>query len=687
MRIILCVVFLSACGSAKLAGQACGVTADCQKGLFCSTEKICADPRNPNAQASGLTVSPSTTGVFAGATTTFTASQAATWSLTEANGGHLTSAGVYTAPAISGTYHAIATSTADASKKATVTISVYQPLSVSPATAAMAVMTSTSFTAGDAPVTWTVDAASGASVDGSGHLSAGATAGIFHVTASALGTQAQATVTISPTLSSFSTGESARAETVTISGVGFGASQGASTLELGGIEAIVLNWGASAVTVRLPADMISSEIVATVAGVNSNALSLDQLSAVTPVTPFGIDVAQSMQAVSDGHGGSFVVELTSPTVAKFKHLGRGGALDSATATLTIQPGAPAIGAFALASDGNGGAVFAYAFLVASSGGIAFCTLSPSLTLSPAIPATVIATIGVNPGQPYLTGDGSSGAFVVMSTGPETIFQHVSATGSVVSSAGHSISATTIIGVFSGVDGKAIAIARGGSNVLSSFIVASDGTPGPAVAVASPASLHASGTVTAASDNAGGAYVAWLDAASPPVGHVQRANANGAPVFAQPANIALVNSVSGQTASAISGIDATLAGDLVTMWSLSDGMYWSNLARKVSGADGSVSWSGKVYQTDSGTLPVIAASSRGGMSVAYWNAGQGRVQAWTVGADGTVLEPNAVLVAPAASGAADLTAIADDNGGLLAVWLDGSPTGVTMAQGVSAVGTL
>lgn len=77
-----------------------------------------------------VTVSPSTVTIKAGTSQTFSASvtgnknTAVTWAVTEANGGAITSAGVYTAPLVAGTYHVTATSQADNKKSATATVTV-----------------------------------------------------------------------------------------------------------------------------------------------------------------------------------------------------------------------------------------------------------------------------------------------------------------------------------------------------------------------------------------------------------------------------------------------------------------------------------------------------------------------------------------------------------------------------------
>lgn len=77
-----------------------------------------------------ISINPTTATVSAGATQTFTATvlgtknTAVTWRVTEANGGSITSTGVYTAPATAGTYRITATSVADDKKSATVTVNV-----------------------------------------------------------------------------------------------------------------------------------------------------------------------------------------------------------------------------------------------------------------------------------------------------------------------------------------------------------------------------------------------------------------------------------------------------------------------------------------------------------------------------------------------------------------------------------
>ncbi|QSQ19979.1 chitinase [Pyxidicoccus parkwayensis] len=78
-----------------------------------------------------ISVTPTSASLTKGATRTFTAAvtgstnTAVTWSVQEgAAGGTITSAGLYTAPQTAGTYHVVATSQADTTKKATAAITV-----------------------------------------------------------------------------------------------------------------------------------------------------------------------------------------------------------------------------------------------------------------------------------------------------------------------------------------------------------------------------------------------------------------------------------------------------------------------------------------------------------------------------------------------------------------------------------
>jgi len=139
-----------------------------------------------------LTVSPAAASLQAGQQTQFSATvsgttnTAVTWT---ASGGTVTSAGLYTAPSLAGTYTVTATSAADSSKSASAAVTVTQPIqisiSVSPTTASLQTGAQQQFSAyvsgtSKTAVTWS---ASGGTVTTNGLYAAPSAAGTYTVTA------------------------------------------------------------------------------------------------------------------------------------------------------------------------------------------------------------------------------------------------------------------------------------------------------------------------------------------------------------------------------------------------------------------------------------------------------------------------------------------------------------------------
>jgi hypothetical protein len=154
---------------------------------------VTVDPSAPSTAIGGtISFQASVTGAAAGQST------AVTWSVQEAGGGTVTTAGVYTAPAVSGTYHVLATSVADTSKKATATVTVTptpviavsvspNPAAVAPAGTLVFTATVTGVTAGQSTaVTWSVQEAGGGTITTSGQYTAPATEGTVHVLATSV---------------------------------------------------------------------------------------------------------------------------------------------------------------------------------------------------------------------------------------------------------------------------------------------------------------------------------------------------------------------------------------------------------------------------------------------------------------------------------------------------------------------
>ena len=113
----------------------------CSAGLFlllsiaasslsgCSGDKPSLNNKSSNI---AVQISPTVANIAPGAIQVFTASlngsattSAVSWAVTEGSaGGSVSNAGLYTAPAVVGTYHVVATSVADSTKSATATVNV-----------------------------------------------------------------------------------------------------------------------------------------------------------------------------------------------------------------------------------------------------------------------------------------------------------------------------------------------------------------------------------------------------------------------------------------------------------------------------------------------------------------------------------------------------------------------------------
>jgi hypothetical protein len=174
-----------------------------------------------------VSVTPASASTTPGNTLSFTArvsgagagqSTAVTWSVQEgATGGSVEASGRYTAPAGTGTFHVVATSVADPTRKAAAVVQVTAApvvtVSVSPDPATVRVGGSVSFTAAvtglsggqSSAVTWSVrEGASGGTVDASGRYTAPGSAGTFHVVATSVADPTKsdaATVTVNPQIS------------------------------------------------------------------------------------------------------------------------------------------------------------------------------------------------------------------------------------------------------------------------------------------------------------------------------------------------------------------------------------------------------------------------------------------------------------------------------------------------------
>ncbi len=173
---LLIVGLLPACQVAKVAGEITGAA---------QTITVLVDPASAE-------IAPGTS-VPLVATVTGTGDTAVAWSVIEPGGGTVDAAGVYTAPAVTGTFHVRATSHADPEISALaaliVTTTPTVAVAIAPRSAAVDSCRTASFTAvvtgsSDRTVTWSIsEGAAGGTISAAGLYTAPTTAGTYHVVA------------------------------------------------------------------------------------------------------------------------------------------------------------------------------------------------------------------------------------------------------------------------------------------------------------------------------------------------------------------------------------------------------------------------------------------------------------------------------------------------------------------------
>jgi hypothetical protein len=161
--------------------------------LACSGSRT--TPGSADAAAVSVVVTPKVALVKVSGTSQFAATvnnasnTAVSWSVVEgAAGGSVSSSGAYAAPTVTGTFHVMATSQADATKTDTAEVTVAQEgVVVSPATASLSYGGQKQFAAAvtgltDTSVTWVVkEGANGGTITSTGLYSAPSATGTFHV--------------------------------------------------------------------------------------------------------------------------------------------------------------------------------------------------------------------------------------------------------------------------------------------------------------------------------------------------------------------------------------------------------------------------------------------------------------------------------------------------------------------------
>ena len=184
--------------------------------LGCALSSCSGDPPPVLPPDILVAISPSTVALVPGATKQFIAvvsgsdNTAVTFSVTESNGGSITAAGLYTAPAAPGSFHVVAASVADPTRKSTAVVVVVPPgvtVALSPTSASVVTGASQQFTAtvtgsANTAAAWSVTEASGGTISAGGLYTAPTAAGTFHVVATSAAdtsTTATAVVTVTAT--------------------------------------------------------------------------------------------------------------------------------------------------------------------------------------------------------------------------------------------------------------------------------------------------------------------------------------------------------------------------------------------------------------------------------------------------------------------------------------------------------
>jgi hypothetical protein len=231
------------------------------------------------------------------------------------------------------------------------------------------------------------------------YVPSGATSGNVVVTASGEASSGMTfTVNPGPGVTSLSPTAGGIGATVTITGAGFGSSQGTSTLKFNGTAATATNWSDGLIIAAVPSGATTGNVILTASGIASNALSFTVSSglSVTAISPNSGNTGNIVTITGTGfgttQGGSFVrFNGATATINSWSN----------TSIVTSVPATATSGALVVTVAG------------ASSDGIYFTSQPQIDGISPnpaALPATVTITgqnFGSTQGSSAVTCSGSS----------------------------------------------------------------------------------------------------------------------------------------------------------------------------------------------------------------------------------------------------------------------------------------
>jgi hypothetical protein len=133
-----------------------------------------------------------------------------------------------------------------------------------------------------------------------------------------LGVAAQAAA--APSITSLSPTSGAVGASVTITGTGFGATKGTSTVKFNGTTAATSSWSATSIVATVPSGATTGNVIVTVSSQNSNGRSFTVLATptITSLTPTSAGVGASVTIAGSGFGatkGSSTVSFNGTTAA------------------------------------------------------------------------------------------------------------------------------------------------------------------------------------------------------------------------------------------------------------------------------------------------------------------------------------------------------------------------------------
>jgi len=154
-----------------------------------------------------------------------------------------------------------------------------------------------------------------------------------------------ATFVVIPVILSFSPSSGVVGTTVTISGVGFGAHQGSSTLTFNDVPATITSWTDGSITAQVPAGTSSGLIVITINGIAANSVQFTVPTpppSITSLTPIVGAIGSSVTIKGANFGD---IQNGSVIFSKANHAATGAAVTSwgATSITVTVPGDAATG--------------------------------------------------------------------------------------------------------------------------------------------------------------------------------------------------------------------------------------------------------------------------------------------------------------------------------------------------------